>query len=205
MPLNCGAREDSWESCKEIKPVNPKGNQPWTFIGKTDAKAEASIFWPPRAKSWLIGKDPDAGRDWGQEEKGKTEDEMAGWHHRLDGREFEWTPGVGDGQGGLACCNSWGRKESDTTEQLNWTELNCLFLLPDMTLQQSPSFLLFEGGKWGNSMVIQWLGLGAFIVRTQVWPLIGELRSLKLGYVPKKKKKKQINTRISTLLLLFSH
>ena len=82
------------------------------------------VLWPPDAKSWLIGKDSDAGRDWGQEEKEMTEDEMAGWHHRLDGRESEWTPGVGDGQGGLACCNSWGPKESDTTERLNWTELN---------------------------------------------------------------------------------
>ena len=90
-------------------------------IGRTDAEAETPILWPPHAKSWLIGKDPDAGRDWGQEEKGTTEDEMAGWHHQLDGHEFEWTPGVGDGQGGLACCDSWGRKESDTTEQLNWT------------------------------------------------------------------------------------
>ena len=82
------------------------------------------VLWPPHAKSWLIGKDSDAGRDWGQEEKGTTEDKMAGWHHWLDGRESEWTPGVGDGQGGLACCDSWGRKESDMTERLNWTELN---------------------------------------------------------------------------------
>ena len=78
-------------------------------------------IWAPHVKNWLIGKDSDAGRDWGQEEKGTTEDEMAGWHHRLDRRQFEWTPGVGDGQGGLACCDSWGRKESDTTERLNWT------------------------------------------------------------------------------------
>ena len=92
-------------------------------IYRTDAKAEAPVLSPPHAKSWLIGKDPDAGRDWGQEEKGTTEDEVAGWHHRLDGHESEWTLGVGDGQGGLACCDSWGRKESDTTEQLNWTEL----------------------------------------------------------------------------------
>ena len=91
------------------------------FIGRTDPEAETPILWPPHAKSWLIGKDPDAGRDWGQEEKGMTEDEMAGWHHWLDGRESEWTPGVGDGQGGLAGCDSWGRKEPDTTE-LNWTE-----------------------------------------------------------------------------------
>ena len=110
--------------CKEIQPVHPKGDQSWVFIGRTDGKAETPILWPPRAKSWLIGKDSDAGRDWGQEEKGTIEDEMVEWHHRLDGRESEWTPGVGDGQGGLACCNSWGRKESDTTEQLNWTELN---------------------------------------------------------------------------------
>ena len=92
-------------------------------VSMYDAKAETPVLWPPHAKSWLIGKDSDAGRDLGQEEKGTTEDEMAGWHHRLDGREFEWTPGVGDGQGGLACGNSWGHKESDTTEQLNWTDL----------------------------------------------------------------------------------
>ena len=107
--------------CKEIQPVHPKGDQSWVFSGRTDAEAETLILWPPHMKGWLIGKDPDAGRDWGQEEKGMTEDEMAGWHHRLDGHEFEYTPGVGDGQGGLACCNSWGHKESDTTEQLNWT------------------------------------------------------------------------------------
>ena len=108
--------------CKEIQPVHPEGNQSWMFLGRTDAKTEAPILWPPHEKSWLIGKDSDAGRDWGQEEKGTTEDEMAGWHHGLDGRESEWTPRVGDGQGGLACCDSWGRKESDTTERLNWTE-----------------------------------------------------------------------------------
>ena len=109
--------------CKEIQPVHSKGDQSWVFIGRNDAKAETPILWPPHLKSWLIGKDSDAGRDWGQEEKGTTEDEMAGWHHWLDGRESEWTPGVGDGQGGLACCDSWGQKESDTTERLNWTEL----------------------------------------------------------------------------------
>ena len=96
----------------------------FTNFGRNDAKAETPVLWPPHAKSWLIRKDSDAGRDWGQEEKGTTEDEMAGWHHWLDRREFEWTPGVGDGQGGLACCDSWGHKESDTTERLNWTELN---------------------------------------------------------------------------------
>ena len=108
--------------CKEMQPVHSKGDQSWVFFGRTDAKAETPILWPFHVKSWLIGKVSDAGRDWGQEEKGTTEDEMAGWHYRLDGHEFEWTPGVGDGQRGLACCDSWVRKESDTTEQLNWTE-----------------------------------------------------------------------------------
>ena len=108
--------------CKEIQPVHSKGDQPWVFFGGNDAKAETLVLWPPHVKSWLIGKDPDAGRDWGQEEKGMTEDEMAEWHHGLDGREFEWTLGDGDGQGGLAWCDSWGRKESDMTEQLNWTD-----------------------------------------------------------------------------------
>ena len=109
---------------KEIKLVNPKGNQSWLFIGRTDAEAETPILWPPDAKNWLIGKDADAGKDWRQEEKGTTEDEMAGWHHWLNGRESEWTLGVDDGQGGLACCSSWGCKELDRTEWLNWTELN---------------------------------------------------------------------------------
>ena len=110
--------------CKEIQPVHSKGDQSWVFFGRTDAKAETPVLWPPHAKGWLIGKDSDAGRDWGQEEKGTTEDEMAGWHHRLDGHESEWTPGVGDGQGSLVCYNSWGCKELDMTERLNWTELN---------------------------------------------------------------------------------
>ena len=110
-------------ACKEIQPVHPKGNQSWIFIGRTDAETETLILGPPDAKNWLIGKDHDAGKDWGQEEKGTTEDEMVGWHHWLNGHVFGWTLGVGDGQGGLACCGSWGRKESDTTERLNWTEL----------------------------------------------------------------------------------
>ena len=110
--------------CKEIQPVHSEGDQPCMFFGRNDAKAEAPVLWPPHVKSWLIGKDSDAGRACGQEEKGTTEDEMAGWHHQLDGHEFEWTPGVGDGQGGLACCDSWGRKEHDWATKLNWTELN---------------------------------------------------------------------------------
>ena len=108
---------------KEIQPVHPKGDQPWIFIGRTDAEAEALILWSPDAKSWLIGKDPDAGKDRGQEEKGTAEDEMVGWHHRLNGHEFEETLGVGEGQGGLASCGSWGQKESDTTERLKWTNV----------------------------------------------------------------------------------
>ena len=109
-------------NCKEIQPVHPKGHQSWVFIGRTDAEAETPILWPPHAKSRLIGKDPDAGRDWGQEAKGTTEDEMAGWHHWLNGHGFKWTLGVDDGQGGLAYGGSWGHKESDMTEGLNWTE-----------------------------------------------------------------------------------
>ena len=108
--------------CKEIQPVHPKGSQSWIFIGKTDAEAETPILWPPHVKNWLIWKDPDAGKDWRREKKGTAEDEMAGWHHWLDGHGFGWTPGVGDGQGGLACYGSWGRKELGTTEQLNWID-----------------------------------------------------------------------------------
>ena len=118
--------EETLESpldCKEIQPVHSEGGQPWDFFGRNDAKAETPVLWPPHAERWLIGKDSDAGRDWGQEEKGKTEDEMAGWHYWLDGHESQWTPGVGVGQLGLVCCNSWGPKESDTTERLIWSDL----------------------------------------------------------------------------------
>ena len=104
--------------CKEIQPVNPKGNQSWIFTGRTDA--ETPILWPPDAKNWLTGKDPVAGKNWRQEEKGTTEDEVVGWHHHLEGHEFEQAPGVGDGQGNLVCCSPWGHKDSDMTEQLNW-------------------------------------------------------------------------------------
>ena len=115
--------------CKNIQPVHPKGDQSWVFIERTDAEAETPILWPPHVKSWLTGKDPDAGRDWGQEEKGTTEDEVAGWHHRLNVHEFGWTLGVGDGQGGLAYCDLWGHKELDKTERLNWNELKLLSYL----------------------------------------------------------------------------
>ena len=118
--LLCWRRLSSPLDCKEIQPVHPKGDQFWVFIGGTDVEAETLILWPPDAESWLIWKDPDAGKDWGQEEKGTTEDEMVGWHHQLNGHGFGWTLGVGDGQGGLACYGSWGHKESDTTDRLNW-------------------------------------------------------------------------------------
>ena len=118
--------------CKKFQPVHPKGDQSWIVIGRTDAKAETPILWPPHVKSWLTGKDSDAGRNWGQED----EDEMAGWHYQLDGHEFGWTPGVGDGQGGLACCDPRGRKESDTTERLNWTDVK--------VAKYSSSFYIFK-------------------------------------------------------------
>ena len=114
--------------CKEIQPFHPKGDQSWIFIGRTDAEAETPVLWSLDVKNWLIGKDSDAGKNWGQEEKGMTEDEMVGWHHQLNRHEFEQVLGVSDGQGSLVCCSPWGRKESDTTEQLNWTELKELHL-----------------------------------------------------------------------------
>ena len=125
---------------KEIQPVYPKGDQSWVFIGRTDAEAETPILWPPDAKSWIIGKDPDTGKDWGQEEKGLTEDEMVRWDHWLDGHGFGWTLGVGDGQGGLVCCGSWGRRVGH-----NWaTELNWSYstLQKCVILKQTASTLL---------------------------------------------------------------
>ena len=128
MLLNYGVGEYSWEflGLQGDQPLNLKGYQSWIFIGRTDVEAETPVLWPPDVTSWLIWKDPDAGKDWRQEEKGTTEDEMVGWHHWLNEHGFRWTPGVGDGQEGLACCGSWGCKELDTTEGLNWTELNCV-------------------------------------------------------------------------------
>ena len=119
--------------CKEIKPVNRKGNQPWIFTGGTDAEAEPAIRWPPDAKNWLHGEDPDAGKDWKQEEKGTTEDEMVTRHHRVNGHKSEQVPGVGDGQGGLVCCGSWGCRVGH-----NWaTELNCLYQWRQIFFTQS--------------------------------------------------------------------
>ena len=120
--LWCWRRLESLLDCKEIKPINPRGNQSWIFIGRTDAAAKTPILWPPDVKNWLIGKDPDAGKDRRQEEKETTEDETVGWHHWLNGHEFDQALGVGDGQGSLVCCSPWGRTKSDMTERLNWTE-----------------------------------------------------------------------------------
>ena len=132
--LNCGVGEDSWESLGlQGDPVHSKGDQSWVFIGRNDAKAETPILWPPHAKCWLIGEDSDAGRDCRQKEKGTTEDKMAGWHHRLNGRESEWTPGVGDGQGGLVCCDSWGHKS--WTQLSDWTD----WLMLCKSLQSCPT------------------------------------------------------------------
>ena len=133
---------------KKTKPVHPKGAQSWVFIGRTDVEAEIPILWPPDAKNWLIGKDPDFGKVWGQEEKGTTEDEMAGWHHWLNGHEFGWAPGVGDGQGGLVCCSSWGHKESDMTEWLNWTDWLFIHLWRNVCLGLLPIFQFCWPFKW---------------------------------------------------------
>ena len=146
--LNCGINFCFWTvvlektlertlDCKGIQPVHPKGDQSWIFIGRNDAEAETPIFWPPDAKNWLIGKDPDAGKGWRWEEKGTTEYEVVGWHHWLDGHDFEYTLGVGDGQRGLVCCSSWGRKESDRTEWLNWTDKEFMLQAPESLSGQS--------------------------------------------------------------------
>ena len=145
--------EKTFESpldCKEMQPAHPKGNQSWLFIGRTDAEAETPILWPPDAKSWIIWKDPDAVKDWRWEEKGTTEDEMVVWHHRLNGHEFGKTPGGGDRQEVLAHCSPWGRKQSEMTEWLNWTELRFViaFLSRSKRLLiswlQSPSAAILE-------------------------------------------------------------
>ena len=138
--------------CKEIQLVHPKGNQSWVFIGRTDVEAEIPVLWPPDVKSWLIWKDPDVGKDWGQEEKGTTEDEMVRWHHQLNGHEFGWTLGVGDGQGGLVCCSSWGHKESDTTEQLNWTELHFVADLPGLCKKWKWSCSVVSNSLWPHGL-----------------------------------------------------
>ena len=144
---------------KEIQSVNPNGDQSWVFIGRTDVEAETQTLWPHHAKSWLIWKDPDAGKDWGQEKKWMTEDEMVGLHHRLKGHGFGWTLGIGDGQGGLACCGSWGCKESDMTEQLNWL-----------------SYIVFSGLRWLQFLLelfyyqsIWWVFLFGWYIWLRYW------------------------------------
>ena len=160
---------------KESQPIHSKGDQSWVF-GRNDAKAETPVLWPPHVKSWLIGKDSDAGRDWGQEEKGTTEVEMAGWHHWLDGREFEWTPEVGDEQGGLECCDSWGRKELDTTEWLNWTELMTLanddFLFLSFLQHFLTGILLWEGAFLSSSSLFSLSFTVIIIFDAQVIPYL---------------------------------
>ena len=131
--------------CKEIQPVYPKGDQSWVFIGRTDVEAETPILWPPDMKSLLIWTDPDAGKDWRQDEKGTTEDEMVRWHHRLNEHGFGWTLGVGDGQGGPACCSSWGRKELDTTEQLNWMKRKKIWYTHTRILLSAKTRMNLEG------------------------------------------------------------
>ena len=144
MLLNCGVGDDPWESpmnSRGLNPINHKGN--WIFIERTDSKAEAAILWSPDAKRWLIGKDPDAGKDWGLEAKGVREDELLGWHHWLNGHELVQTPGKSEGQGILACCSLWGHKELDMTEQLNNIDMTD----SKFSLQLNPALLaskLFE-------------------------------------------------------------
>ena len=149
MLLNCGVGEDSWESLglQGDQPVHPKRDQSWLFIRRTDVEFETPVLWPPDVKSWLIWKDRDAGKDWGQEEKGPKEDEMVGWHHRLDGHGFEHTLGASDGQGGLACCGSWCHKESDMTEWLNWTELTYVIAIWFANTSQL-KFLISHGKRF---------------------------------------------------------
>ena len=147
--------------CKEIQPVHSAGDQPWDFFGGNDAKAETPVLWPPHAKSWLIGKESDSERDWGQEEKWMTEDEMAGWDHWLDGRESEWTPGVGDGQGGLVCWDPWGCEESNMTEWLNWTELVCSVTQLSLILHSSIDYSFPGSSAHGilQVRILVWVGI----------------------------------------------
>ena len=151
-------------SCKEIQRIHPEGNQSWIFIGRTDAEAKIPILWPPDVKNWLFWKDHDAGKDWRHADKGITKDEMVGWHHWLDGQEFEQAPGAGNGHRSLACCSPWGRKESDKTEGLNWTELNwcresmrrCIFCSSEVKWHLTSSSL------FSLMMSFHWLDTGLF-------------------------------------------
>ena len=160
---------------KKIQPVHPKGNQSWMFIGRTDVEAETPILWPPDVKSWLIGKDPDAGKDRGQEEKGTTEDEMFGWHHWLDGHEFGWTPGVGGRRGGLVFCSPWDRKELDMTERLNWTELkrisslSLIFTIGDSFTTWSKTACILKVGSFSLMEIGRGVALFLDAYISKVW------------------------------------
>jgi len=143
MLLNCSL--ESLLDFKEIQPVHSKGDQSWVFFGRNGVEAETPILWLPDAKSWLIGKDPDSGKDWRQETKGTTEDKMVGWHHRLNGHRFGWTLGVGDGKGGLACCGSWGcRVRHDWATELNWIFFSFLLELPYLWYFVSATLMLLS-------------------------------------------------------------
>ena len=168
--------EKTFESpldCKEIKGVYPKGNQSWIFFGRSDVEAETPILWPPDGKNWLFEKDSDAWKDWRLEEKGMAEDEMVGWHHWLNGHEFEQAPGVGDGQGGLLCYSPWGYKESDRTEWLNWTELYCELLksLDSFPGSVHPHFGDQESESAGGSPgILEWREIGGWYQGFQEHP-----------------------------------
>ena len=170
--------EKSLESslgCKEIQPVHPTGDQSWVFIGKTDVEAEIPVLWPPHAKIWLIWKDPDAGKDWGQEEKETTEVEMIGWHHWLNGCGFGWTPGVGDGQGGLSCCGSWGCKESDMTKWMNWTELNWTEASETEGRENSVDLYPYN---WTEILKIMFLLVKGYVNSSDTWTKVKRLIKL---------------------------
>ena len=169
---------ESLLGCKEINPNHPKGDQYWVFIGSTDAEAETPILWPPDAKNWLIGKDPDAGKDWRQEEKGTTEDEMVGWHHWLNGHEFEQGLGVGDGQGRLACCSPWSRRVGHNWgTKLNWryqsnnsmnkSKFLCLWVKIRSTFPETRLFWL----QWMSNKLPQHKWFKAVIIYDLLWSL----------------------------------
>ena len=162
--------------CKEIQPVHSKGDQPWVFNGRTNTEAEASIFWPPDATNWLIGKDPDAGKDWRWEEKGTTEDEMVGWHHWLKGHESEQALGVGDGQGSLACCSPWGHRVGHNwVTELNWVILDCqmawCLCLPEWPSAWANFFSSQPSAYAPNQQILGTLVIDCFLASPQLTPL----------------------------------
>ena len=173
MLLNCGVGEDSSESLGLQDSTNLKGNQSWIFTGRTDAEAETPILWPPDAKNSLLGKDLDAGKDWRQEEKGTTEDEMVGWHQWLDGHEFEQAPGAGDGQGSLAYSNPWGC--ADMTEGLNWTEpIQILTFKTKQTLDQKLVFIFYLSSSYHQTSTL-WNDKWSKVL--YLWEVLGHCQS----------------------------